>query len=339
MRSRLKRGFTLIELLVVIAIIAILIALLLPAVQQAREAARRTQCKNNLKQWGLALHNYHDVANVFPAALLSSGRYNSTTYYTGNTAVKNVPGWIMLLPYIEQGNLYAQFDANLPASGSNPYGLPLQGNDAGVTNAPVTSARVAELECPSSPTAGETSSSNPGGQGFYDRDEARRTNYLFATGVFTDYNAPWKAYGGDIRRGMFGNDGAAKIRDIKDGTSNTIAIGESIGGTYKTSTSYGPWGLQGLHTCCHGRVVSNSTTAVAVANTNVNSYERDWSINSAWQGRDDGKTYAWVFGSVHTGGAQFLMADGSSRFISENIDYRTFVLLNYIRDGQPIGEF
>lgn len=102
MTSRPTRnaGFTLIELLVVIAIIAILIALLLPAVQQAREAARRTQCKNNLKQLGLALHNYHDTHSVFPPGLL--GRCT--------TPDLNASGLVMLLPYIEQNNLYSQFN-------------------------------------------------------------------------------------------------------------------------------------------------------------------------------------------------------------------------------------
>ncbi|MEZ6133148.1 MAG: DUF1559 domain-containing protein, partial [Planctomycetaceae bacterium] len=109
-RQSRKSGFTLIELLVVIAIIAILIALLLPAVQQAREAARRTECKNKLKQLGLAFHNYHDTHNTFPAALYSSGRYNSAAYFSGNNTVKNVTGWQMILPYMDQAALYNQFD-------------------------------------------------------------------------------------------------------------------------------------------------------------------------------------------------------------------------------------
>ena len=103
-----KRGFTLIELLVVIAIIAILIALLLPAVQQAREAARRTQCKNNLKQLGLAVHNYHDVFLKFPPGYSQVRLPTSTGAFQGHSV------FYSLLPYIEQANLFATFDHNVP---------------------------------------------------------------------------------------------------------------------------------------------------------------------------------------------------------------------------------
>ena len=127
-----KRGFTLIELLVVIAIIAILIALLLPAVQQAREAARRTQCKNNLKQLGIALHNYHDVHRVFPPSRLNVGFHGGPVYATPRPArYKNATGWTLLLPFIEQGNLYQQYDHNQAASWSYVYGMYSPGEVAG----------------------------------------------------------------------------------------------------------------------------------------------------------------------------------------------------------------
>ncbi len=109
MRERRRLGFTLIELLVVIAIIAILIALLLPAVQQAREAARRTQCRNNLKQIGLALHNYHDVFNTFPPGYVAKIANNKTS------SERSMFAWgALILPYIEQGNLYQVLDPGNP---------------------------------------------------------------------------------------------------------------------------------------------------------------------------------------------------------------------------------
>src|SRR5512135_2886366 len=118
-QRRLRRhGFTLIELLVVIAIIAVLVALLLPAVQQAREAARRSQCKNNLKQIGLALHNYHDIANRFPAAIIGSGRANAQTAPprgVGPTVV-NTTGWVAMLPQLDQAPLYNNYNFSITSS-------------------------------------------------------------------------------------------------------------------------------------------------------------------------------------------------------------------------------
>src|SRR3712207_1855946 len=120
--SRQARGFTLIELLVVIAIIAILIGLLLPAVQKVREAAARMSCQNNLKQMGLALHNYHDANNVLPPAKINGGSYGDLTgvksHYPadGTFKVYNLTGFTLLLPYIEQDNLYKQYDFTKPSS-------------------------------------------------------------------------------------------------------------------------------------------------------------------------------------------------------------------------------
>jgi len=332
---RRRRGFTLIELLVVIAIIAILVALLLPAVQQAREAARRTQCKNNLKQWGLALHNYHDVYSVFPPALQNSGRYNSAGYYDpkGTNRVMNTPGWVLLLPYVDQGPAYDKYNTNEAASNSSPYGHPVAGTEN--TNLPVTNLDLSLNNCPAHPEAGIPSTYDAGTMSFYTRQNARYSSYIFCVGYHTDYDAPYAAYKtSDVRLGAFGNSGAAKIADLLDGSSNTALVGESWSGQFwKTSSHYGPWGLSGLHTCCHGRVVSGSTVTDPAAFT---PYASDWHINAAYSGDTLGRQYAWGFGSGHEGGANFLLGDGSVRFLSENMEYRTFVLLNYIRDRQPV---
>ena len=172
---------------------------------------------------------------------------------------------------------------------------------------------------------------------FYSMNNAKRTNYLFATGVFTDYDAPWGTLSSDVRQGCFGNDGAANMAAITDGTSNTIAIGEASGGRHKLSTVFGPWGLNGAHTCCHGRVVSTSSTTVVGAYTSVEA--RDWGINGVYQNDALRRSYAWVFNSLHPGGAMFVFADGSTHFLAQTMDYGTFLRLNYIHDGQPTGDY
>ena len=258
--STKRRAFTLIELLVVIAIIAVLIALLLPAVQQAREAARRSQCRNNLKQFGLGIQNYHDTAKMFPPALIGSGRYTAAAY--ANMAPKNTTGWILLLPYIDQAPAYKSYNFGAASSVSNPapYTRAVPGyvpNDA--INQPIYGKRLEAMLCPSDTGGGVTYTNVPNDPTqFYSANGVRRSNYLFASGQGTDYTASYESLA-IANRGAFGNDGAARIADIRDGTSNTIAIGESkqfgkgtaVNSTTETS-AYGPYWGAGVHTCCHG---------------------------------------------------------------------------------------
>ncbi|MBD3672283.1 MAG: DUF1559 domain-containing protein [Planctomycetaceae bacterium] len=346
-RSR-RFGFTLIELLVVIAIIAVLVSLLLPAVQQAREAARRSTCKNNLKQMGLALHNYHDTFSVLPPALVHSGRNTNSNPSIDNPYGLNTTGWMLLLPYMDQAPLYNQHNFALSGGNSYPRNPVLAGTDPNANNATISQS-VPVMNCPSHPAAGVNSVNS---SSWYYRDNQPRSSYLFCTGYFVDYNDNYGYYKGNAnryRQGAFGNDGAARFRDITDGMSNTTLIGEAWGGEgFKCSSHYGPWGLSGIHTSVHGRVVSgayvNNYSDAQWAN-----WGRDWKINAAYRAWDSGYwctsaqnsrgvklAYAWAFNSGHTGGAQFLMGDGSVKFLSENMDYKTFCLANYVSDSIPI---
>jgi prepilin-type N-terminal cleavage/methylation domain-containing protein/prepilin-type processing-associated H-X9-DG protein len=372
--SRVRRGFTLVELLVVIAIIGILVALLLPAVQAAREAARRTQCNNNLKQMGIALQNYHDACKVFPPAILGCGRYNSGTQPASQPIlapwpypVYNTTGFVFLLPYFEGGAMYSNYNFNAPSSISNPYSMPLaNGYNNSNTNHPIYNKNMPVYTCPSDqvPAAIYTNVPNQNGQ-FYEANGVVRGNYLFSTADLTDYNREYGYYTSILNSGWgssstnpvswhigaFGTDGAATLAQIRDGTSSTIAMGESKQGSAgHTSTAYGPFWGAGVHTCCHGR-----TTLNLVANTwpNFLTTTQTWGTYS-WTGYYDifysqinfdeslqtgsHLQYAWQFGSYHPTGAQFVMCDGSVRFINQDIDYfNVFVWLNRIADTHQVN--
>jgi prepilin-type N-terminal cleavage/methylation domain-containing protein len=203
----LKKGFTLIELLVVIAIIAILIALLLPAVQQAREAARRTQCKNNLKQLGLALHNYHDVFGSF---VFRKGGYDTVPGAAGDARgnANRLSGYVGLLPYLEQAPLYAVIQAGDPANGIPVGGPPGWSAWAGWSNP------IPMVQCPSDGRDGDT---------------RRANNYNFCIGDSPmGDTATSNVHSQRAVRGVFGYQRCTKIADITDGTSNTIAMSEHI---------------------------------------------------------------------------------------------------------------
>lgn len=343
-RSGRRVGFTLIELLVVIAIIAVLIALLLPAVQQAREAARRSQCKNNLKQMGLALHNYHDTAKVFPPAKISSGGYNNANY----PLVLNTTGFVLLLPYLDQAPLYNQYNFSVASSPSSwNAGRGVAGGTSVDTlwNYQVYQTQVPVFGCPSDPGNMEASTYLPSTTDAYSRNQVRRSSYLFSTGQYSDYDASFgsnKLNGYTLtvgsttvsftHAGAFGNDGAASLADIADGPSNTILVGESRQRGH-TSTHYGPWWGAGVHTCCHGR------TPYIGASPGPYTPDVRYAINADYNSDGTKRQYAWGFGSEHVGGAHFLMGDGAVRFISENINYFTFMKLTRIGDRQVIGDF
>jgi len=337
-RAVRRRAFTLVELLVVIAIIGILVALLLPAVQAAREAARRMSCSNNMKQLALACHNYHDTFQTFPPAKLANGQLSNNTALA--TDVKNTTGWALLLPFYEQQPAHDQYDFNVCSSSAKRPAItaPVRGNDQ--INHAVYSARYSVLECPSHPDAGESRSNMPGTEDLYSMRDAKRTSYFFSTGQYNDDNSVYPNLSARRLRGLgaFGSDGAAKLDDVSDGTSNSLMLGESAGGRAKANANWGPWGLTGTRTCCHGVVNANANTAVpGTPLTYTAAHARDYHINSAYNNDPQGRQFAWTFGSYHPGGAQFSLCDGSTRFIAETVDYLTLLRLSYILDGEPVG--
>ena len=327
---RKKTGFTLIELLVVIAIIAILIALLLPAVQQAREAARRSQCKNNLKQLGLGLHNYHDTFTTFPYGGSVAGTVNWGAGAGKFASIYNWRGFI--LPYIDQAPLYNQMatgmaplDVTITGSGSTAWATAAQGLSAVKASLPV-------MQCPSDPGTGKptvpvvwtnmpqyvgTAASYYGVSGPSSNGSAyTATTKCYLTTGCTVYGATNDHHGagGTSDPGMFVLR-ASKIsmRDFTDGTSNTLAVGEQLAATDSGSPNQHSHWMDGFS-------LGTTTRGINDVNTSANYYLKN-------------------FGSKHTGGAQFLLADGSVRFISENIDIILFNRLGTKGAGEVIGEF
>jgi type II secretory pathway pseudopilin PulG len=327
--------------LVVIAIIAVLIALLLPAVQQAREAARRSQCKNNLKQLGIGLHNYEESFKQYPPALINPGDPSAAQATAGGYSYAlNHTGFTLLLPFIDQAPLYEQFDFRQASGPSQRAGSPaVLGNPA--VNIPHTQIPLAVLTCPSEPILGPAPTVNPTSE--YAATLPATTNYVFNGGYFGEEYGSYRnnqtstmTLQNNIlvnRIGMFGTNGAARLSDITDGPSNTIAMGEVR--LDKQSTSYRPvWG-QGRHVGVLGRVIPdvlNGTTPVNNCRYRINArFDCD-------QANPVGKPYAWTYSSNHAGGAHFLMGDGRVVFLSEAIDWYTFVYLNFIKDKQSVGE-
>ena len=314
-----RKGFTLIELLVVIAIIAVLIALLLPAVQQAREAARRTQCKNNLKQIGLALHNYHDVHLVFPATGYAKGQCDNGT---ADALTLNSTGWTSLLPYIELGNLYDAYDPT-QAAGHDRRGTagPLAGDAVLSGNADVVSQSIPAFVCPSE-SQDKFAVLNSTGYSITATATQRgaRTSYDFSTyyGHYHHCNA-WHALS-PVSKRMFQDNSHTRMGDLSDGTSNTVAVSETRMGVYNGAPptwGYRGWVMIGID--IHWRGINTTTRSGVEYKPRLG----DW--GSA--------------GSMHTGGCHMLLADGSVHFISESINRNTLLYLSTIGDGQVVGEY
>ena len=318
-----RRAFTLVELLVVIAIIGTLVGLLLPAVQAARESARRSACANNLKQLGLGLHNYHDAQKRFPLgswSSLISGAYN----YDGHT----INTW--LLPYIEEAGVYSKLNLEVQANVSPNYAL-LMGRSW------------AFQACPSNQNATRLGADYQGGwmsqgasympcagpmsYGNYTSNDcgtAGNPTYCSSTGSTTV----------DRKSGMFGPGNQVpgwntttpwyvRMKDITDGTSKTIALGEVLP---QNNAYFGMWATQ-----AHSFATSYKINSTLRQVTATSSFPTD--------GWPNGLIYNSGMASSHPGGAHVVMADGAVAYLGDNIDFTTFNYLGNRRDGATLDPY
>jgi prepilin-type N-terminal cleavage/methylation domain-containing protein len=325
-----RRGFTLIELLVVIAIIAILIALLLPAVQQAREAARRSQCRNNLKQIGLALHNYHDNFQKFPMGAIwgvrnAAGTAHTPFHHTWLTAI---------LPYVDQAPMYNGVNFNGPALGQAHVNKQLPA-----------------FSCPSE---------GSGLQPVRDTHGFATTSYAGSNGYdWWSRGFHMGAPGSDHFGGIFDPLQCTSLRDVVDGTSNTVAVAETdlvnftagpiftngtgrrrigrgesvfrsafVAGTHSSALNEGGQTAQGLvFVQADGTPIAGWFRAGA--HLYVPTYIAAHGINSEWPG----------VSSFHTGGVHTLQADGAVRFVSQNMSWALWNDVNTAWGNETTGEW
>ncbi|MCA8994528.1 MAG: DUF1559 domain-containing protein [Planctomycetaceae bacterium] len=303
-RSFRRRGFTLIELLVVIAIIAVLIALLLPAVQQAREAARRSQCKNNLKQLGIALANYEETHRIYPPGRLgcdgiNTGPCNGNPNYT-RVGLSAFP---LLLPQLEQAPLYNEFDFMNIAWGPSAGWEPL--NQIGVE------ARPAVFVCPSDVSQRAVLSNGL---------QAATGSYALVHGTM----GPSNGISGNMKvfnTGPFNYKTPYRSRDILDGLSSTMFIGEVKDA--HTPESYNRWTVSSRHLDCMRTTENPINTPPG---TGITTSPYGIALNGA-------------FGSQHVGGAQFLFGDGHVSFLSENLSLTVYRALSTREGGEVVGEY
>jgi prepilin-type N-terminal cleavage/methylation domain-containing protein/prepilin-type processing-associated H-X9-DG protein len=327
-----RRGFTLIELLVVIAIIAVLIALLLPAVQKVREAAARLRCQNQLKQLALACHNYEGSSGSLPPAGKGYGFCGGSN---GDRVITNTSGWVLVLPFIEQDALYKQLNLNqafcdvIWDNAGNVRNT--QGMIAGplpTVNMPLMNTKLPIFICPSDNGPRDSTPQNhpnrygvmgPAGSGL----TGQRTNYDFITVASSDFNTCnwWRTASPGVRH-MFGENSTTKLTDVADGTSNTFMLGETT--AEPRCNGWGPaWGYRGW--VMTGLDPSRNTGGASAPGIN------DWTLIASWTQNCNpastgtaaprrGRLGDWGrVGSLHTGGANFAMGDGSVRFVRESV--------------------
>jgi len=312
---RQRRGFTLIELLVVIAIIAVLIGLLLPAVQKVREAANRMKCSNNLKQLGLACHTYNDTYSKLPPAGKSYG-WNAGG--TPDPVIYNHNGLMLLMPFIEQNNIYTQWK---PTGASGNFRLnvgaaiPLPALDSVASgNAALASILIPTLVCPSDSGNPEVNSANYTPDLVVPGVKAKKTNYDFVVSVNEYGTANWSSTAALSARYPFGQNSSTKLTDMTDGTSNTFLMGENTYSTYNGMT--GGWAYRSYLSVGIDPAGRYNVTYPAQG-LNIWNYNN----NASPPNNTPGQRASWYnSASLHAGGCNFVFGDGSVRFIAETID-------------------
>jgi prepilin-type N-terminal cleavage/methylation domain-containing protein/prepilin-type processing-associated H-X9-DG protein len=307
-----RRGFTLIELLVVIAIIAVLIALLLPAVQSAREAARRAQCVNNLKQIGIALHNYADTYGIFV-----DNRPGNNVAADDSSAAS---GFVSLLPFLEQQNMFNawnfQLDFDVPEAG-------FARNPGGVEDLTVAQSRLSVFVCPSDPSGPSFSTVPLGRDDIPSLAGLATCGYAFCAGTggppghHADTTGVYSV--SDVKHtnnGFADYSNNLTFASITDGTSNTIAVGETTynDGIYQGSNTAGLNGVWNVWT-----IGQRFSATFRVTKNPLNT--------PPGKGFTDGGWSNGAFGSQHPGGGNFLFVDGSVHFLKNTINYSIY---NYL---------
>jgi len=363
LKSEIRRGFTLVELLVVIAIIGVLVALLLPAVQQAREAARRMQCGNNLKQFGLAIHTYHDVWKKIP---MGSNCGNTAMPWTGNWGYL-IPSWQAdILPQMEQQPLYDKLNKNYQIgaamSGSPaPYcGWESVVNTPTNPNARARMVQVPYARCPSDSSpenydwAQASYSGSLGSQATPSAGGSQCEPFMKIQGYHFDWNGgpghgnTW--YARDIS-GVFNRlgyiNGGNNFGGIRDGLSNTIFVGEVLSECHDHGSGW--WNYNGIG-CAHAGTSTPINLLTPCARNTTEGQQKNYPYsglngqadciqNGQYPNGPANWNLSWGFKSRHPQVCQFVFGDGSVHSISQSVNYSTYQRLGGKADGLPIGDY